>query len=167
MLIVFGAFLSIFVAGGRCIDMEARLEVYEMLHNVVGTLFGVFGLWVGVIYPKALQELISPKKKHSATVLEVQLLIRPLILSLGLFFFILVLRGALPFVEPWIPTVFLCSMLDVLLAILFTVLVYIFRYALGQLVQLLFNIVRKATENEMDATRILDNEFRVSSSEKE
>lgn len=154
--IVIGVALGcIFFVGGREMLPHEVLDVYEMFHNVTGVLFSVFGLWVGVIYPKALQELLSPQKTHRATVDEIRSIIAPLCSSLFLFFVVFVVRSVAPFLEKSWPPYILSFILKVLLIILFMILVSAFGAAIDQLIRFQFGINKKATENEMNENLFL------------
>ncbi|MEI3040944.1 MAG: hypothetical protein V8T90_17950 [Victivallales bacterium] len=97
--IVFATFC--FRLGGK-LSFDAHIKIYDTLLTASGILFGVFGLWVSVLYPgileKSLQE--SGKAEWKGTIsAKADQLLRPLFIALFLFLIMIIVVFIAPFVR--------------------------------------------------------------------
>ena len=77
---------------------DSLMSVYGTLLNAGGILFGIFGLWVGVLYPGILEKSSDPNKyKNSAS--QSNDLLKPLFVSSFLFFVMLFVSFFAPFMK--------------------------------------------------------------------
>ncbi len=75
---------------------DSLMHIYETLLTAAGILFGVFGLWVGILYPGILEKSSNPQK-YKQTISQSICLLRPLFVSLILFLVMLIIVFLAPF----------------------------------------------------------------------
>lgn len=50
---------------GQAIGFEEQAKFYELLRNVSGIMFGVFGLWIGLLYPGLREKVFRSSNSGS------------------------------------------------------------------------------------------------------
>ena len=53
---------------GRQISFETHMNIYETLLTASGILFGVFGLWVSILYPGILEKSLNESGKKGESI---------------------------------------------------------------------------------------------------
>ena len=88
------------VAGwyGRNLPYESLMSIYGTLLNAGGLLFGIFGLWVGVLYPGIFDKSSDPNK-YKDTATQSNGLLKPLFVSSLLFLVMLIVLFVAPFIK--------------------------------------------------------------------
>ncbi len=87
---------------GRQISFETHMNIYETLLTASGILFGVFGLWVSILYPGILEKSLNEsgkKEKVSDISQEADRLLRPMFESLLLFLIMIAIKFIAPFIR--------------------------------------------------------------------
>jgi len=70
LLCVLGLSLALVSLGwmfwiGRDVPYAEQQKLYEMLRNVAGIMFAVFGLWIGLLYPELRKKVFSRGSENS------------------------------------------------------------------------------------------------------
>ena len=83
---------------GAKMDYDSLIKVYEVLLTASGILFGIFGVWVSVLYPGILEKSLEPHKPET-TIEQASSILKPLFISLVLFLLMLIVVFLAPFVR--------------------------------------------------------------------
>ena len=59
---------------GRKVSSDEQLALYEILRNVAGTMFAVFGLWIALLYPELRNKVFGKgnSDSQSRTIAELE-----------------------------------------------------------------------------------------------
>lgn len=53
---------------GRNVPYAEQIKLYEMLRNVAGTMFAVFGLWIALLYPELRKKVFGRRSTNAESV---------------------------------------------------------------------------------------------------
>lgn len=87
---------------GAKISFDAHMKIYDTLLTISGILFGVFGLWVSILYPGILEKSLEESGK---TEIPAEIsnrsnqLLRPMFISLFLFLVMVSVIFLAPFLQ--------------------------------------------------------------------
>ena len=87
---------------GAKISFDAHMKIYDTLLTISGILFGVFGLWVSILYPGILEKSLkeSGKTEMPADISSrADQLLRPMFISLFLFLIMIFVVFLAPFMQ--------------------------------------------------------------------
>lgn len=95
-----------FVLGDE-LRVEDHQKAYDMIRNVAGVMFGVFGLWIGLLYPDLKRKIFKknngdePQRALQTTDNEEQAnaLLQPFFCSLAILLTSLVIGVSIPLIE--------------------------------------------------------------------
>lgn len=79
-------------------NYDSLIKVYEVLLTASGILFGIFGVWVSVLYPGILEKSLEPHKPET-TIEQASSILKPLFISLVLFLLMLIVVFLAPFIR--------------------------------------------------------------------
>ena len=79
-------------------DYDSLIKVYEVLLTASGILFGIFGVWVSVLYPGILEKSLEPSESEG-TIKQASSILKPLFISLLLFLLMLIVVFLAPFMK--------------------------------------------------------------------
>lgn len=81
---------------GRAIPVSSQHEILDPLRAIASIVFGVVGAWIALVYPRALEELLTKNEPTNAQEENLSRLLRPLYYSTV----VLALALAFDFVSP-------------------------------------------------------------------
>lgn len=86
---------------GRDIPFQAQKELLEPLLGIAGIIFGVLGIWVGILYPEIISKAKDINSPTDANAVNKELgnLIFPLVVSLVLLIIIILLLYIAPILK--------------------------------------------------------------------
>lgn len=101
--ITFAIVFSIFCfKHGVKIPFDAHIKIYDTLLTASGILFGVFGLWVSILYPDILTKSLDEKRMNenpSDISAKANQLLQPMFFSLLLFLIMIFVEFLAPFIR--------------------------------------------------------------------
>lgn len=101
--IIFAIIFVVFCSRcGTKLSFEAHIKIYDTLLTASGILFGVFGLWVSVLYPSILEKSLneSGKIENPQNIsLKANQLLEPMFISLLLFLIMIFVEFIAPFIK--------------------------------------------------------------------
>lgn len=101
--IAFAIVFSIFCfKHGIKIPFDAHIKIYDTLLTASGILFGVFGLWVSILYPDILTKSLDEKRMNenpSDISAKANQLLQPMFFSLLLFLIMIFVEFLAPFIR--------------------------------------------------------------------
>ena len=141
---------------GAKLPFDTHIKIYDTLLTASGILFGVFGLWVSVLYPSILEKSLNESGKTENPLnisRKADQLLRPMFISLLLFLIMVFVE----FIAPFIRASGLSSNIRMLLkcisagtaSIIFIILIYSIIGAMNQTEAFQSLVTRNAVLSDM------------------
>lgn len=67
MIVVAIALLGWMFSLGQMVPFVQQMKLYEMLRNVAGTMFAVFGLWIALLYPELRNKVFGRRASGASS----------------------------------------------------------------------------------------------------